>query len=130
MIFSLAIYTPPTASSSLSAFRFAEAVIEQGHSLNRIFFYHEGVHHGNALRQTPQDEFDLVEAWLSLKAQHQFELCICIAASSQRGIFTLEEAKRYDLTMESIKPQFLLVGLGDLIEASHDADRLITFGGS
>ena len=130
MIFSLAIYAPPSSSSSLSAYRFAEAAVANGHRLYRIFFYHEGVYHGAGFAQIPQDEFNVVDAWLTLKKQNHFDLCVCIAASVKRGIFTREEAQRYAVDFESINPEFSLVGLGDLIEAAHSADRLITFGAS
>ena len=128
MIFSLAIYAPPSSSSSLSAYRFAEAAIASGHRLYRIFFYHEGVHHGAAFTQTPQDEFDLIDAWCALKKEAESELCICIAASVKRGIFNQDEAERYELDSASINSDFNLVGLGDLIEAAHESDRVITFG--
>lgn len=130
MIFSLAIYAPPSSESSLSAFHFAKAVIKQGHDIYRVFFYHEGVHHGSALAQTPQDEFDLTQAWSELKQQVDCELCICIAASVKRGIFTQEEAKRYEQKIASIDKHFNLVGLGDLIDATEQSDRLLSFGAS
>lgn len=128
MIFSLAIYTPPSSSSSLSAYRFAEAAIANGHRLYRIFFYHNGVHHGAAFAQTPQDEFDVIKAWSDLKKEAECELCVCIAASVKRGIFTKDEAQRYELDIASINSDFTLVGLGDLIEATHKSDRIVTFG--
>ena len=128
MIFSLAIYAPPSSSSSLSAYRFAEAAVASGHRLYRIFFYHEGVHHGDGFAQIPQDEFDMADAWRQLKQHTQCELCICIAAAVKRGIFTLEEAKRYELNESTINKDFDLVGLADLIEATQQSDRLISFG--
>ena len=128
MIFSLAIYAPPSSSSSLSAYRFAEAAVASGYGLYRIFFYHEGVHHGDGLAQIPQGEFDLAEAWRQLKKATQCELCVCIAASVKRGIFTIDEAKRYELNSSTINKDFNLVGLGDLIEATQQSDRVISFG--
>lgn len=128
MIFSLAIYAPPSSESSLSALQFAKAVLSQGHSLYRIFFYHEGVQHGSMLAQTPQDEFDLTHAWGELKQRANCELCICIAAGVKRGIFTQDEAKRYEQEVVSIDKHFTLVGLGDLVEATEQSDRILSFG--
>ena len=128
MIFSLAIYAPPTSESSLSALRFAQAAIANEHSIFRVFFYSEGVYNGSSLTEIPQDEFNVLKAWLELKAKSNCELCVCIAASVKRGIFTQTEAERYDRHTESLLEDFNLVGLGDLVEASTQADRTICFG--
>ena len=130
MIFSLVIYAPPSSESGLSALQFATAAINSGHGIYRVFFYHEGVRHGSGLSHIPQDELDISQAWGELKDQNSFELCICIAASVKRGIFTREEALRYELDIESIDPSFSLVGLGDLVDATEHSDRLLSFGAS
>ena len=49
--------------ASLSAYRFAQAVIEKGHTLTRVFFYQDGVSNASSLTVPANDEFDLVAAW-------------------------------------------------------------------
>ena len=60
MQFSLLIQGSPTSSQSpFSAYEFAAAALEQGHSIQRAFFYQDAVLIGNKLVATPQDEFDI-----------------------------------------------------------------------
>jgi tRNA 2-thiouridine synthesizing protein D len=56
MIFSLAVYAPPYSSqASHTAYEFAKALLHKGHTLHRIFFYHDGVHNASSLGTPPQD---------------------------------------------------------------------------
>jgi len=129
MIFSLAIYSPPSSQASFSAYQFACAVLEQKHTLYRLFFYNDAVYQGSDLIVTPQGEFDLSAAWKQLKAEHQLDMVFCVAASLKRGIIDIEEAQRYEKKNTSLNDNFELSGLGQLIDASVVSDRLITFGG-
>lgn len=129
MIFSLAIYSPPSAQASFSAYQFACAVLEQKHTLYRLFFYHDAVYQGSDLVISPQGEFDLSSAWKQLQAEHQLDMVFCIAASLKRGIIDIEESQRYEKRANNLNENFELSGLGQLIDASVMSDRLITFGG-
>jgi tRNA 2-thiouridine synthesizing protein D len=54
MKFSLAIYSAPySAQASDSAYRFAKALLAEGHSLYRIFFYQDGVHNAPSPPKKP-----------------------------------------------------------------------------
>lgn len=127
MIFSLAVYAAPYSSqASQTAYEFARALLRQGHKLHRVFFYHDGVHNATALASSPQDEFDLHNAW-SLLAQ-EYDLVVCIAAALKRGLLNKEEADRYSKPAHNLNDNFELSGLGQLIEAAVTSDRVITFG--
>jgi tRNA 2-thiouridine synthesizing protein D len=127
MIFSLAVYAAPYSSqASNTAYQFATALLEQGHTLHRIFFYHDGVHHATTLASPPQDELNLYQAWNELASKH--DLVICIAAALKRGILNSEEAKRYDKSAHNLSDNYSLSGLGQLVDATIVSDRFITFG--
>lgn len=127
MIFSLAVYAAPYSSqASHTAYEFATALLRQGHTLHRIFFYHDGVHNASSLATPPQDEFDLYKAWHELT--HQHDLVICIAAALRRGILNREEAMRYNKPAHNITDDYAISGLGQLVEATITSDRVITFG--
>ena len=129
MIFSLAVYAPPSSQANDSAYRFANAVIKsEQHQLYRVFFYHEGVYTASSLTCPPQDEADYLNRWQSLSIQHQVDLVVCIAAALRRGIIDSNEADRYDKTASNLADHFSLSGLGQLVEASVKSDRLISFG--
>ncbi|CZF84617.1 Sulfurtransferase TusD [Grimontia celer] len=113
--------------SSLTAFRFAKAVIEKGHTLTRVFFYQDGVSNASSLTVPANDEFDLVAAWQSLSKESGVELETCVAAALRRGQVSEEEAKQHALTSSNMADGFSQAGLGALSEALLTADRVIQF---
>lgn len=127
MIFSLAVHAAPYSSqASHTAYQFVIALLDQGHQLHRVFFYHDGVHNATSLASPPQDEFNLYQAWNTLAQEH--DLVICIAAALKRGILNSEEAARYDKPAHNISDSYSISGLGQLVEAVVMSDRFITFG--
>ncbi|ARU26312.1 sulfurtransferase complex subunit TusD [Cellvibrio sp. PSBB006] len=130
MIFSLAIYSAPhTTQASDSAYRFAETLLSEGHSLYRVFFYQDGVYNSNNLITPAQDETDLSSGWQQLSAKYQIDMVVCIAAALKRGILNQEEAERYEKPAHNLRDGFAISGLGQLVDAALMSDRLITFGG-
>ncbi|MFK7912632.1 MAG: sulfurtransferase complex subunit TusD [Pseudomonadales bacterium] len=118
--------TPDSQAGAL-ALRFADAVLDRGHSLYRIFFYHDAVTVANALRVTPEDEPDQASAWLALAERCGVELAVCIAAAQRRGVINSTEQQRYQKSAASALAGFAIVGLGQMIDAAAQADHCITF---
>ena len=128
MIFTVAVHGAPYASfANHHALGFCESLLQQGHQLNRVFFYHEGVLAGLNSRVVPQDEVDVVQRWLELKEQYAFELAICIANALKRGVINDSEQKRYNKPAATLQSEFELVGLGQLIDGIAHSDRYIEF---
>ena len=128
MKFSIAVFGAPYSSQApLSALQFATAVLEAGHELYRVFFYHDGVYNGNALIIPPQDEMNINEAWCRLAREHEIELVVCIASALRRGMLDESEANRYEKTVHNLSPEFTVSGLGQLIDAGLESDRLVSF---
>jgi tRNA 2-thiouridine synthesizing protein D len=129
MIFSLAIYSAPYSSqTSDSAFRFASALVENGHQLYRVFFYHDAVHSASALATPAQDEPNHLIHWQTLAEKHNIDLVICIASALKRGILNEQEAQRYERPSHNLAQPFVIGGLGQLVDAAVVSDRLVTFG--
>lgn len=130
MIFSLHVIDGPySKQSNLSALRFCEAALIKGHRIKRVFFSGDGVLSGTDLAVTPQDEVDLYKAWQSVATDHQIELVVCVSACLRRGVLNVTEAERYEKQNHNLSDAFVLSGLGQLVEAGLESDRLITFGG-
>ncbi len=110
-----------------SALQFSQAVIAQGHTLESVFFYREGVYNANLLTSPANDEFDIVRAWQQLNKQHGVELHICVAAALRRGVTDAEQAKQLGLPCHNMQPGFALSGLGALAQASLSCDRTVQF---
>ena len=129
MIFSLAIHASPSSQANDSAYRFASAVTaSRDHQLHRVFFYHDAVYTASLLNCPPQDEIDHTRRWQNLSIAYQVDLVVCIAAALRRGIIDDSEADRYGKSTSNLADHFSLSGLGQLVEATVNSDRLITFG--
>lgn len=129
MLFTLLIHSSPYASQgTLSALHFCRAALKRNHQIQRVFFYGDGVYNANYLNTLPQDEINLTQEWTRLAQEEQIELLICVAAAIKRGIMDQQEAKRYEKNDTNCAPAFQIAGLGQLIDACIDSDRVITFG--
>ncbi|PKF51514.1 sulfurtransferase complex subunit TusD [Enterovibrio nigricans] len=113
--------------SSLTAYRFAKALIEKGHTLTRVFFYQDGVSNASSLTVPANDEFDLVSAWQTLAKESGAELETCVAAALRRGQVSEEEAKQHALASNNMADGFTQAGLGSLSESLLTADRVVQF---
>lgn len=119
---------PYTHQATDSAYQFAKAAIAKGHEVMRVFFYHDGVNNGTRLTVPPQDDRHVVNRWSELAAQNNIDMVICIAAAQRRGLLDENEAKRQGKDANNIAPNFRISGLGQLVEAGIQADRLVVFG--
>jgi tRNA 2-thiouridine synthesizing protein D len=129
MIFSILVNEGPYQHQSAdSAYQFAKAVLAKGHTIFRIFFYHDGVNNATRLTIPPQDDRNVVERWTKLAQEHNLDLVVCIAAAQRRGLLDANEAKRNGKNADNIADGFRISGLGQLIEAGIQADRLVVFG--
>ncbi|PYC21003.1 sulfurtransferase complex subunit TusD [Aquipseudomonas alcaligenes] len=129
MKFAIALFAPGHAPSSRRALRFAQAALDGGHEIVRLFFYQDGVHSASGNVVSPQDELDLPSEWREFVQQHQLDAVVCIAAALRRGVLNEEEAQRYGKPAANLAAPWELSGLGQLHEAAQTADRLLCFGG-
>ena len=129
MKFAIALFAPGHAPSSRRALRFAQAALDGGHEIVRLFFYQDGVHSASGNVVSPQDELDLPREWREFVQQHQLDAVVCIAAALRRGVLNAEEAQRYGKSAANLEAPWELSGLGQLHEAAQTADRLLCFGG-
>lgn len=108
---------PYQHQASDSAYLFCKAALEKGHEIRRVFFYNDGVNNASSLTEPPLDDRNIVARWSKLAADHKLDLVVCVAAALRRGIRD-----------ENLAPGFRISGLGQLVEAGIEADRLVTFG--
>lgn len=129
MIFALNVLSPPySRQGALTALRFAQAAINAGHQVSRVFFSGDGVLNGSALGVPPQDEIDIYQRWQMLAHNHDVELVLCISACLKRGLLNESEQSRYGMSSRNISEHFVVAGLGQLAESTIVADRVLTFG--
>lgn len=119
---------PYQHQASDTAYQFAKAAMAQGHEIFRVFFYHDGVNNGTRFAVPPQDDRKIPDLWSEMAEQHGTDLVICIAAAQRRGLLDEGEAKRQGKDGNNIAPGFRISGLGQLIEAGIQCDRMMVFG--
>ena len=119
---------PYQHQASDTAYQFTKAALGKGHEVTRVFFYHDGVNNGTRLMTPPQDDRHIQDRWSDLAREHDLDLVVCVAAAQRRGVADEEEAKRNSLDADNLAAGFRISGLGQLIEAAIEADRLVTFG--
>ena len=93
-----------------------------------MFFYHDGVNNGTSLSVPPQDDRNITTLWSALAKKHDLDLVLCVAAAQRRGLLDESEAKRAGKAAGNMAEGFNISGLGQLIDAGIQADRLVVFG--
>ncbi len=119
---------PYQHQASDTAYQFAKAALAAGHEIFRVFFYHDGVNNATRLAVPPQDDRNVAKQWSELAIANNLDMVVCIAAAQRRGIMDADEAKRQSLSADNIAEGFRISGLGQLIEAGIESDRLVVFG--
>lgn len=105
MRFALMVTGPAYGTQQASsAYQFARAVIDEGHRVESVFFYREGVYNANQLTSPASDEFDMVRAWQRLSEEQGVALHICVAAALRRGITDDEQAQQLNLPGANLQP--------------------------
>lgn len=108
---------PYQHEASDSAYLFCKAAIAKGHTVGRVFFYHDGVNNSTKYTEPPQDDRHIVNRWSKLAEEHGVDLVVCVAAAMRRGIKD-----------DNLATGFRISGLGQLVEAGTQSDRLVVFG--
>lgn len=120
--------SPYHANTGLSAYRFIEAALAQGHKVCRVFFYHEGIYHAFADNTPPDDELQLTKLWGKLAIHHSIDLLVCISAAQRRGLLSNEESALRNKNNNGLAEGFRIGGLGQWLETLLTADRVLVFG--
>ena len=119
---------PYNHEASVTAINYVKAAVEAGHDIFRVFFYHDGVNNGTNFATPPQDDMNIQKTWSELAAAHDIDLVVCVAAAQRRGIVDEGEMTRNKKDGMNIMDGFRISGLGQLIEAGIESERLVVFG--
>lgn len=120
-------HSPYDTQNSFSALKFSDALISEGHFLNSVFFYNEGIYNGNLMVLQERDEVNFVSRWKNIKKKSGCKLNICISSANKRGLFdkkTVEYSKKFNINLDKY---FNLTSLVDFSKSVFFCDRLIQF---
>lgn len=115
------VTSPPHSNLTNTAIKYIEAALQANINVIGVFFYQDGVLNASSQISIPSDEFQIITAWDKLAEVYKLPLHLCISAAQKRGL-TDDETEN-----ANINPSFTVSGLGELVELSNQADRLIQF---
>lgn len=115
------ITTPPYSHLTITALNYVEAALIAGIDVIGVFFYQDGAMHANENISIASDEYQAIAQWQRLQQQYQLPLHVCITAAEKRGIAV------DPINNEPMNAAFTISGLGELIELTTKAARLVQF---
>ena len=115
------VTTSPYSNLSVTALDYVETALKNGIDLVGVFFYQDGVMHANKNIQIANDEFQAIQHWQRLQQTYNTPLHLCITAAEKRGLSDDGD------TANHIHSIFTVSGLGELVELSSTADRMVQF---
>lgn len=124
--FAILITAPPLHRSSTTAFQFIEATLKKNYSIKRIFFYQDGVYHGNRLIYLENPL--LINRWKNLAKKYDLELTLCSTSAARRGVMGPEQADYFEKDTHNLAEEFQLGSLSLWFESLLLADRVMNFG--
>ena len=107
----------------------AQAIVQAGHRIDRVFLYGDGVHLASALATPPSDETHWPVEWSRFLSKHGIAGIVCIASALRRGVVNATEQARYDLEASNLLAPFEIAGLGEWVESRLQSDRVLYFHG-
>ncbi|WP_227430625.1 sulfurtransferase complex subunit TusD [Psychrobacter sp. I-STPA6b] len=129
----LLITKHPNHPLAIQAIDYARTYLQMQSQANRplpkldIFFYAESAQIANCLRWQPADQVNLTSQWQALHHTFAIELPVCVSTALARGVCDTDNASRHQLQGENLADGFQLVGLGDLADKMHHAQKVIQF---
>jgi tRNA 2-thiouridine synthesizing protein D len=115
------VTTPPYSHLTITALTYVEAALTAGINVIGVFFYQDGAMHANKNISIASDEYQAIAHWQRLQQQYQLPLHICITAAEKRGIAC------DSIDNEQVNEEFTVSGLGELVELTTKASRLVQF---
>ncbi|NVJ60003.1 MAG: sulfurtransferase complex subunit TusD [Gammaproteobacteria bacterium] len=119
--------SPYSSQAHMSAQRFIYACYQQGHTVNSVFFYGDGVYVANQLLSPANDEFQTQREWQQLANNFKVPLHACVTVANKRGILSAEDSELLGQNFHNLAKSFEISGLGSWVTAAATADRQIHF---
>ncbi len=120
------VTTPPQSNLTATAIEFINAALRANIEIIGVFFYQDGVLNASNTINMPSDEFQASLKWQALKQTYNLPLHLCISAAEKRGLSDEIVTGEFDSAESScINEAFTVSGLGELVELTTKADRVV-----
>ncbi len=105
---------PSDHDTTQRLFKFATTCLEQGHSVDTIFLYQQGVYHASKDINLATDELAIASLWQTLH-KRGIKLMLCITAAEKRGL---------NIAATNL---FTVAGLAEFAMLASEADKWVQF---
>lgn len=113
--FVLSLHSPPSDHDTTQRIvKFALACLAQGHVIDAVFLYQQGIYHASTHLHLASDELQIPALWQQL-ANKNINLMVCVTAAEKRGV---------DINNTGV---FKVAGLAEFAMLTSNADRWIQF---
>ncbi|KPV92769.1 Sulfurtransferase TusD [Pseudoalteromonas sp. P1-30] len=113
--FVLSLHTPPSDHDTTQRIiKFTHACLAQGHTIDALFLYQNGIYHASENFELASDELQIPTLWQQL-ADKDINLMLCITAAEKRAL----NCKHTGV--------FSVAGLAEFAMLTSDADKWIQF---
>ncbi len=120
------ITSPPHSNMTATALDYIETSLIMDINIVGVFFYQAGVLHGNKYVDIASDEFQAIQKLSDLHNKFQLPLHLCVTAAEKYGI-SCEQSDEEGIKPNNLNEIFTVSGLGELVELSSKADRMVQF---
>ncbi len=117
----LVVTTPPNSNLTTTAINLVKSAIDKGVAIVGVFFYQDGVLNATKHLSIPNDEYQTLHHWQQLNSDFDVPLYLCITAAEKRGLTDELGHNEYS----NIDKAFMVSGLGELVELTSKADRMV-----
>jgi len=129
MKFTIVVHSAPYSSQGAhTALKFCQSLISEGHEIYRLFFFRDGVNNLNKLAVVAQDELHIQSQWDELIQTNNIDAIACVTSALKRGVIDEQESQRYEKAAFNLTENATIAGLGQLVDATLNSDRLLNFG--
>jgi len=118
------VTTPPYDNLTTTALHIIKAAIANRTTVIGVFFYQMGVLNAAKNLAIASDDFQTSNEWQQLAVEHNVPLHLCSTAAEKHGLM-LEQSPQNTNELALINSHFTLSGLGELVELSSKADRVV-----
>jgi tRNA 2-thiouridine synthesizing protein D len=117
----LVVTTPPNSNLTTSAINLVRAAVNNDVEILGVFFYQDGVLNAAKNLSIPSDEYQTLIHWQALNREYNVPLYLCITAAEKRGL----SDDISNQALSNIDPAFIVSGLGELVELTSKAERVV-----
>jgi len=114
------VTSPPQSNLTITALDFVSTAADNSIEVVGVFFYQDGVLNAAKYLSLPNDEYQTTAKWCELAQQKKIPLHLCATAAEKRGLI-IEGGSDHELINEN----FIISGLGELVELTNKADRVV-----